>query len=59
MVVINLELILTRREQYSSGRFIQEVQLLNPLSISLETSSLYPFTLSGVVPCSSSNKMNS
>ncbi|GFV84218.1 hypothetical protein TNCV_3038781 [Trichonephila clavipes] len=37
------------QEQYNSGRFIQEVQPSTPSSSSLETSSITPFTLNGVV----------
>ncbi|GFT67659.1 tigger transposable element-derived protein 4 [Nephila pilipes] len=38
---------LIRRERYNSGRFIQEVQTLTPLSSSLETYLIYPYTLNG------------
>ncbi|GFV53472.1 uncharacterized protein TNCV_3446061 [Trichonephila clavipes] len=53
MPEIIFKMCLTRREQKNSGRFIQEVQPLTPSSSSLETSSISPFTLSGVVSCPS------
>ncbi|GFS68882.1 tigger transposable element-derived protein 4 [Nephila pilipes] len=52
MVVINFELVfigcLICREQYNSGRFIQDLQPLTPIVSSIETSSISPYTLSGI-----------